>query len=41
MSRDQFNEIDPVFFYLKGMDQKTTLGRTEPDRTKIAEFGAE
>ena len=41
ISRDQINEIDPGFFYFKYMDQKTTLDPTRPDRTKIAEGGAD
>ena len=41
ISLEPFNEIDSNFFYLKGMDQKITPKPIGPDRTKIAEVGAE
>ena len=41
ISRNQIKEIDPDLFYFKDMNQKTTLDPTGPDRTKIAEVGAE
>ena len=41
MPQNPIDEIDPDFFYIKGMDQKITPNPIVPDRTKISEVGAE